>query len=151
MLVACDSGDGPYVEFLGGGFVFDDEIAATYLGFIVRELRDIPEETILEARFEDPTGGPPLVTTQTAASPHRDFSFRSPPLKGVVAGRDYEVELRLLSAEDRRLLASYSTSFRPSAEQAGIPASIPPAAPVVAGPGDPAVPQVGRRPLGSGS
>ncbi|MGH6945723.1 MAG: hypothetical protein ACREDZ_00195 [Kiloniellales bacterium] len=142
LLVACDSGgEGPYLEFLGGGFVFDDQIAAAYCGFIARKVRDIPNGTILEAHFEDPTGGPPLVTTQIAQNPHRQFSFRSPPLKGVVAGRDYEVELRLISPTDRKLLASYSTSFRPSAEQAGIPL----AAPAAIGPGVLADPQVGNR------
>lgn len=130
-LSACDeSSDEPYLEFAGGGFMFNYRIAEVFYGFVARPLREIPEGTILEAQFEDPSGGAPLVVTQVAKDYRQEFSFHSPPVKGVVAGRDYKVELRLLSAGDREVLASYNTTFRSSADQ-----SILPSAPTVVGPG----------------
>lgn len=130
-LGACDeSDDGAYLEFVGGGFMFNYRLAEAFYGFVARPLREIPEGTIIEAQFEDPSGGAPLVVTQIAKDYRQEFSFHSPPVKGVVAGRDYKVELRLLSAGDRKLLASYSTSFRSSADQAVLPD-----APTVVGPG----------------
>lgn len=122
---ACDEDDPntPYVEFAGGGFIFNYNVASAYYGFVATVKRRVPPGTILEAEFEDPAGGPPLVVRGIAGVYARQFHFESPPVEGVVANRDYRVELRLIDPADGRLLAAYSRTFRSDLDQDMLPAA----------------------------
>jgi hypothetical protein len=122
--------DGPHLEFLGGGFVFNYRLAEAEYGFVVKRLRRIPDGTIIEARLENPAGGEPFVLRETAAWDRLEYVFRSPPVRGVQAGRDYRVEVRLLDPADRRVIATYARTFRSDVDQAVLPERSP-----VVGPG----------------
>jgi hypothetical protein len=111
----------PYVEFAGGGFIFNYRLAEAYYGFVAKVRRAIPEGTILEASFENPAGGPPLIVAKTARAGFFQYAFETPSLQGVVADRDYQVELRLLDPADRHQLASYRKSFRSTMGQDVLP------------------------------
>lgn len=96
---------------------------------MVKRLRRIPEGTIIEARLEDPAGGAPFVIRETASWDRLEYVFRSPPVRGVQAGRDYRVEVRLLEPGGR-LLATYARNFRSDVDQEVLPERAP-----VVGPG----------------
>jgi hypothetical protein len=132
LLAGCgeDGADKPYVEFAGGGFIFNYNLAEAYYGFVARALRPIPEGTVLEAAFENPGGGVPLVVRQTAVAGRAEYVFRTPGIQGVEAGRAYQVTLRLLNPETGKLVASYSKDFRSTADQ-----TILPKVPTTIGPG----------------
>jgi hypothetical protein len=131
LLVACsDNGDKPYVEFIGGGFIFNYRVAEADYGFVVKPVRRIPTGTILEAQFENPSGGEPIVVRDTAKFGRLQYVFRTPPVHGVKANHDYNVQLRLLDADDKHVIASYSRTFRSDVDQ-----SILPERPPVVGPG----------------
>ncbi len=133
LAAACSPGadnEEPYVEFIGGGFIFNYRLAEADYGFVVKPKRRIPDGTILEAAFENPSGGAPLVVRETARWGRLQYVFRSPPLRGVKANRDYRVELRLLDPNDGHLIASYGKVFRSDVDQ-----SILPERPPVIGPG----------------
>ena len=123
LLAGCgeEGKEKPYVEFAGGGFVFNYNIAEAYYGFVARALRRIPEGMILEAEFENPGGGDPLVVRQTAIAGRAEYTFRTPGVHGVEADRKYQVELRLLEPGTGKLLASYRKAFRSTADQAILP------------------------------
>jgi len=123
LLAACgeEGPDKPYVEFAGGGFVFNYNIAEAYYGFVARALRRIPEGTVLEAEFENPDGGDPLVVRHTAIAGRAEYVFRTPGVQGVEADRAYQVELRILESGTGKLLASYRKAFRSTADQAILP------------------------------
>ena len=87
------------------------------------------EGTIVEARLEDPAGGAPFVIRETASWDRLEYVFRSPPVRGVQAGRDYRVEVRLLEPGGR-LLATYARNFRSDVDQEVLPERAP-----VVGPG----------------
>lgn len=125
-----ESDNRPYLEFIGGGFIFNYRLAEADYGFVAKPLRRIPEGTILEATFENPSGGAPIVIRQKAKWGRSQYVFRTPPVRGVKAHHDYRVELRLLDAEDRHVIASYTKSFRSDVDQ-----SILPERPPVVGPG----------------
>lgn len=131
-LPGCSDGDpdAPYVEFAGGGFVFNYRLAEAYYGFVVRRLRRIPAGTILEVEFEDPSGGKPIVIRQTALPTRLFYKFETPPVQGVRASIDYHVVLRLIDPATQRTLARYGRSFRSDVDQ-----SILPGRPPVVGPG----------------
>ena len=131
-LIACDSGnseDKPYLTFAGGGFVFNYRLATADYGFVARVMRTIPAGSILEAEFENPAGGDPIVLRQSTSAGRSSYVFRTPPLQGVRANRDYQVVLRLLDSEQMEL-ASHRKSFRSSVDQNVLPET-----PPVVGPG----------------
>ena len=128
-LASCDSADKPYLAIVGGGFVFNYRLATADYGFVARVVRPLPEGGYLEAEFEDPAGGAPIVIRQEVRPARRSYTFETPPLEGVRANRDYRVELRLLDAEGA-LIARYETHYQSSADQ-----SVLPDRPPVVGPG----------------
>lgn len=129
LALACADGDGPYLEFLGGGFVFNYRLAEADYGFVVKRLRRIPDGTVVEARLENPAGGEPFVLRETATWDRLEYVFRSPPVRGVRAGRDYRVEVRLLEPGGK-VLAAYARTFRSDVDQSVLPERSP-----VVGPG----------------
>lgn len=140
LAAACSPEDGPYLEFLGGGFVFNYRLAEADYGFVVKRLRRIPEGTIIEAVLENPAGGAPFVLRETASWDRLEYVFRSPPVRGVVAGRDYRVEVRLIDPADRRVFATYARAFRSDVDQ-----SVLPERPPVVGPGHQPAPETHAR------
>ena len=130
LAAACSPQDGPYLEFLGGGFVFNYRLAEADYGFVVKRLRRIPEGTIIEAVLENPAGGAPFVLRETASWDRLEYVFRSPPVRDVVAGRDYRVEVRLIDPAERRVFATYARSFQSDVDQSVLPERSP-----VVGPG----------------
>jgi hypothetical protein len=120
----------PYIEFAGGGFIFNYNVASATYGFVARVVRRVPPGTLLEAEFEDPAGGPPIVVHGVAGGYARQFRFESPPLQSIVANRDYRVELRLIDPGDGTLMGAYSRTFRSDLDQDMLPA-----APTTIGPG----------------
>jgi len=130
-LAACGGGgSGPYVAFTGGGFLFNYRIAEASYGFVARVLRPIPAGTIIEAEFEDPAGGPPIVMRRRAVGMQITISFQSPAVKGVEAGRSYRAVLRLIEPETGRVLDSQERMILSEADQKLLPAR-----PPVVGPG----------------
>ena len=133
LLLACsddDSDEKPYLEFVGGGFVFNYRLAIADYGFVAKVLRKLPADSIIEARFENPEGGEPFVVAQATRRNRTHYVFRTPPVQGVEANRDYRVELLLLDAAAGRVLASYEKTYRSDVGQEMLPDS-----PTVVGPG----------------
>ena len=132
VLAACDGGDSsdkPYLAFAGGGFVFNYRLATADYGFVARVLRSLPPGSSVEAEFENPGGGDPIVLRQRAKEGRSSYVFRTPPLEGVRANHDYQVVLRVLDPEHGEL-ASYRKTYRSSADQSVLPETAP-----VVGPG----------------
>lgn len=114
-------------------------LAQAEYGFVMKRARRIPEGTIIEARLEDPSGGAPFVLRETARWDRLEYVFRSPPVRGVQAGRDYRVEVRLIEPSGT-VLASYVRTFRSDVDQSVLPAQ-----PPVVGPGYQAAPDTQPR------
>jgi hypothetical protein len=130
LLIGCDEQKGPYLSFAGGGFVFNYRIGEMYYGFVAKPERKLPEGSVIEARFEDPAGGPEIVIDTPVRSGQLQYMFRTPAVKGVKKDKDYRVEMRLLDKPRGTVLASISRSFRSTADQAAFPDK-----PLVVGPG----------------
>lgn len=137
LLLGCaEDPDKPYLEFAGGGFIYNYRLATADYGFVVRRVKKIPTGTIIEAEFEDPAGGQPIVIRQTASSTRLSYKFETPPVKGIKAGRDYRVEVRLIDPGKKEVFARYSKTFLADVDQ-----DILPETPPVVGPGYQANPE----------
>lgn len=132
LAIGCDDGgeNKPYVEFAGGGFIFNYNLAQAYYGFVLRVVRQLPEGTVIEAEFENPAGGAAIVERRNAREHGVEYTFRTPPVEGVKADRDYRVVVRLIDPADGKAFASYDKAFRSSADQ-----DILPQQPLTVGPG----------------
>jgi hypothetical protein len=118
LLAACGAESGPWLAFNGGGFVvnysggqYSAGRAGAYYGCNVKALRHLPAGTVIEARFEDPAGGPAFVDSKVVDAEQPAYAFRSPYVTGIVADHPYHVEVRVLEAGSHKLLGSYAHSF----------------------------------------
>ena len=127
----CSSQDdkSPYVEMRGGGFIFNYRIAEATEGFFVVVLRPLPGGATLEASFENPAGGEAILVTAPASANRDKFDFITPPLKGIVADKEYRVALRVLAADGKEL-QRIEKKFHSQVDQ-----SILPEKPLTIGPG----------------
>ena len=132
LLAGCGEDKGPEVAFVGGGFVFNYRQAEITYGFVARIKGEAPAGSVLEAIFEDPAGGPPIVLRQTVLPTRKSYKFETPPVTGVRSDRDYEVELRLLSpgAAEEAVIARKARVYRSQLD-----ADILPEQPLAVGPG----------------
>ena len=132
-LAACSnnsSDDRPYVEFAGGGFVFNYRTAVVDYGFVVLVKRKLEPGTVLQATFENPSGEPPFVITMPTVKGRIQYAFRTPPVQGVQPDRDYSVALRVIEPETGTVLATHTRNYRSNVDQAMMPK-----APLTVGPG----------------
>jgi len=127
-LASC-SDDSPYVVVSGGGIVFNYRIAEATAGIVAEVARVLPEGGVVEASFENPAGGPPIVESKPVTEDRRRFSFVTPPLTGIKADTDYKVVVRVLDAEGTEV-QRVETSLHSDLDQ-----SILPDAPLTIGPG----------------
>lgn len=134
-----DPGDKPYLQILGGGFVFNYRVADVYYGFTAFVQRPLPTGSVIEAAFEDPGGGPPhLVRQRIGGAEMTRFSLRSPPVRGVQAGKPYHVAIRVLDREEKQLLWSHGVEY-----SSQIGDEVVPDRPLTIGPGYARNPQTG--------
>lgn len=125
-LAACaDDADEPYLQFSGGGFIFNYRLATADYGFFVRVIKELPEGSVLEASFENPAGGPPVIVTEKSVPSSKGYTFRTPPLSGIIANRPYRVILRLLSAEKGVELAHFERTYESDLDQKVLPKTPP--------------------------
>ena len=120
----------PAVQISGGGFIFNYRIAEAYYGFTARVMRPLPINTILEASFEDPMGGPPFVHRVRLNVRNAQYALRSPLVRGVEVGKAYHVTLRVLDYSGQTLIESHEREYKSQ-----ISSDIVPEKPLTIGPG----------------
>lgn len=93
-----------YLQILGGGFMFNYREGEVYYGFTAEVVRPLASGSIIEASFEDPDGGPPLVVKERVSTMTNRYSLRSPPVRGVEADRPYHVAIKVYDREGKELI-----------------------------------------------
>lgn len=135
-LAACSNGsDRPYLEIAGGSFVFNYRIAQLTYGIVLRQLRPVPEGSLLEASFDLPGGGKHVDVKPTKAG-SLQYSFESPPLKGARKGDVYTLKVRLLDKAGGAEIATIEKRYTVEVDQSTLPSK-----PLVTGPGYEPAPQ----------
>lgn len=130
-LTRDDPAGKPYLQIVGGGFIFNYRVADVFYGFTAVVQRPLPTGSIVEAAFEDPQGGAPHIVRQRIGGPEMTrFMMRSPAVGGVEADKPYHVAIRILDREGNNVLWTENRTFR---SQLGD--SVAPDAPLTVGPG----------------
>ena len=110
LLAACeDNSKSPYLEFAGGGFIFNYRYSEAYYGFVVRPKKPLPE------------GAPDFIVTAKAAPGQLQYMFKTDPLHGIVEGHGYKAVIRLLDGTTGTEIASYEKTFHADFDQASLP------------------------------
>lgn len=131
LLSGCrDDASTAYVQFVGGGFIFNYRTANHYYGFVVRQKKPLPEGSRLEARFEVPGGRPEQVVEQPTRRGQLQYVFQTGDLDGIVKDHPYKAVLRILDGTTGAVIAKYETTFKTLVDQPTLPED-----PLVIGPG----------------
>ena len=67
LLAASCNQSGDYLAVAGGGFMFNYRIAEASYGIALKPMRELPADGIIEASFENPAGGAPIIDEQGRA------------------------------------------------------------------------------------
>jgi hypothetical protein len=130
-LPACGGGDDrPYLEVAGGTLVFNLRIAQLTYGIVLRQVRPVPEGSMLEASFDMPGQSARHVEVKPALPGSLQYSFESPPLKGARKGEVLTLRVRLLRSAGGEELAVLERKYTVDVDQSTLPSK-----PLVVGPG----------------
>lgn len=122
LTAACrENENDPYLEFTGGGFIFNYRVGEAFYGFVAKPLRTIPDGTKIIAHFEDPAGGPDIEVIKTGQSNIIQYSFRTPGVKQVVKDQPYRVVVMLMDPQSGKKLGQYETTFSSNLDQTELP------------------------------
>ena len=126
LLAACeDNSKTPYLEFAGGGFIFNYRYSKMTYGFVARQLRPMPEGSVLEASFDLPMTERKFVITKPVKAGQLQYSFETEGLRGVQKNTPYKVQLKLLEANTGKELALVEQVFKSVVDQEGLPTKAP--------------------------
>ena len=125
-----DPADKPYLEFLGGGFVFNYRVGEAFYGFTVKVQKPLKVGSIIEAEFEDPAGGVPHVVSKRVHARTTRYSLRSPRVTGVEADKPYKVLVRLYDFRHEEVIEQHERQY-----SSRIASDIVPEKPLTVGPG----------------
>ena len=106
-----DPAQKPYLAILGGGFVISYPVTDFRYGFSARVEKPLAVGSIIEAIFEDPAGGPPLIESVRVSARTTRYSLRSPSVHGVEAGKRYRVVVRVYDYRHENLLETHEKTY----------------------------------------
>jgi len=131
VLSACkNEAPTPFLKIVGGSFVFNYRYSKMSYGFVARQLRPLPEGSVLEASFDLPDTDRKFVITKPAKAGQLHYSFETEPLRGVKKDTPYKVQLKLLEANTGKELGVVEQVFKSDVDQSTLPTRAP-----VVGPG----------------
>ncbi len=126
LLASCgEQPSKPYLKIVGGGFIFNYRYATMNYGFVAKQLKPLPEGSILEASFDLPDSETNYLVKKPATPGKFQYSFESEPLHGVKKNTPYKVTLRLIEAATGKELAMLEKSFTSDVDQEGLPTKAP--------------------------
>ncbi|SEB61965.1 hypothetical protein SAMN05216452_2470 [Nitratireductor aquibiodomus] len=106
-----DPSQEPYIKILGGGFMFNYREAEVFYGFTAQVVRPLASGSIIEATFDDPSGGAPLVVSERVSTMTERYALRTPPVRGVEARKPYHVSIRVYDRQKTSLLWQTEMDF----------------------------------------
>lgn len=120
----------PYLKIAGSGFMFNYRVADAYYGISAVVQKPVPTGSLIEARFEDPAGGPPIEVSERVTAQNTHYGLRTPPLRGIEKDKPYRVDVKLVQVTDGAILYDGSVSVKSQMSDAVMPP-----APLTIGPG----------------
>jgi hypothetical protein len=114
-----DAGD--YLSINGKVFIFNIRMASAYYQLDLNRLAATPDNAVVTVEFENPAGGPPLVSRQKVFPKMTRIDLHSADLVCVVTGKPYKIHITLHDA-DGKLLQTIDTALTSTIDQSVMPA-----------------------------
>ena len=125
-LSACkEEAPAPFLKIVGGSFVFNYRYSKMTYGFVARQLKPLPEGSVLEASFDLPDTERKFVITKPVRPGQLQYSFETEALRGVRKDTPYKVQLKLLEANTGKELALIEQVFKSDVDQDTLPTKAP--------------------------
>lgn len=115
----------PFLKIVGGSFMFNYRYSKMTYGFVARQLKPLPEGSVLEASFDLPDTERKFVVTKPVKAGQLQYSFETEGLRGVRKDTPYKVRLKLLEAGTGKELAMLERVFKSDVDQDGLPTKAP--------------------------
>jgi hypothetical protein len=126
VLSACkEQAPQPFLKIVGGSFMFNYRYSKMTYGFVARQLRPLPEGSVLEASFDLPQTERKFVVTQPAKNGKLHYGFETEALRGVQKNIPYKVRLKLLEATTGKELELVEQVFKSDVDQDTLPVRAP--------------------------
>jgi len=129
LLLASCNASGDYLAVAGGGFIFNYRIAEATYGIALKPMRELPADGVIEASFENPAGGNPIVLRKEGPFNSTRIALSTPPVQGVMAKRPYNVAVVLIDGAGK-VLQRIEKTYASELDQSALPAR-----PLAIGPG----------------
>lgn len=119
-----------HVRIAGGGFLFYYRLGEIRAGITAIVQKPTPSQSRLVARFENPSGGPPVEVETRLRHGEQRYGLETPPLTGIVKGRPYAVDLLLYDYGGREPMEVQHTTITSELDE-----DVSPKGPLTVGPG----------------
>jgi hypothetical protein len=130
VLTGCEDASKPAASFAGGGFMFNYRVGEAFYGVVIKTEKRLPPETIIQAEFQDPAGGAPIMVTENVRKEQRKYMLRTPALKGIKKDVPYKVVVKILDRPGGQEIGRIERAFKSDVDQ-----SVMPDGPLIIGPG----------------
>jgi hypothetical protein len=120
-LTGCQRGDETEpLKLKGRLFIFNYRVSKATYNLAFDFQGKIPDGSFVDVTFENPAGGNPLTLTQKIFPFWTDMALESPPLRCVVKGRPYKVQI-VLNGPDGKTIQTIDTTVTSSLDETILP------------------------------
>lgn len=121
LAASCQRETIDYISIQGKIFIFNIRMAEAYYALNLNRLKAAPDNSVVTVEFENPAGGPPLVSEQKVFPKMTRIDLQSPRLNCVVTGKPYKIHITLKDA-DGTVLQTLDTTLTSTLDQTVMPA-----------------------------
>src|SRR5688572_4846359 len=121
VLTGCEDASKPAASFAGGGFMFNYRVGEAFYGVVIKTEKRLPPETIIQAEFQDPAGGAPIMVTENVRKEQRKYMLRTPALKGIKKDVPYKVVVKILDRPGGQEIGRIERAFKSDVDQSVMP------------------------------
>ncbi|MDB5525585.1 MAG: hypothetical protein JWM58_3348 [Rhizobium sp.] len=118
---SCQRENAEYISVQGKIFIFNIRLARAYYAINLNRLAATPDNSVVVAEFEDPAGGPPLVSEQKVFPKMTRIDLQSPDLNCIAADRPYKIHITLRD-NGGKVLQTLDTTLKSTLDQTVMPA-----------------------------
>jgi hypothetical protein len=119
---SCQREKTDYFSINGKIFIFNIKLARAYYMLDLNRLKATPDNSVARAEFENPAGGPVLVTEQKVFPEMTRIDLQSPDINCVVADKPYKIHITLRDPDGKELQAM-DTTLTSTLDQTVMPAT----------------------------
>ena len=118
---SCQREKTDYISVQAKIFIFNIRLARAYYTLNLNRLKATPDNSVVTAEFENPAGGPALVSEQKVFPKMTRIDFESPDVNCVVADKPYKIHITLRDP-DGKVLQTLDTTLTSTLDQTVMPA-----------------------------